>query len=169
MKANVAAKKYAAKSKVWKDALNKEDQAYRVVANTEPFSGMTPKDVQTSKDIVADQTQGQQKQEDIPSVGPTPEQLKQITSAKETIKNLRKRIDTVKKRKIEQAPKNVFKGAQGYKGSSIVDYLSQSGSKSDIGSRASLAKKYKMGYNIGATGEESAKQNTALLKRLRGY
>lgn len=56
-----------------------------------------------------------------------------------------------------------------YGGPSIVDYLVSTGAASDINSRATLAKQNGIAYNPGATGTESATQNTALLKKLRGY
>ena len=60
-----------------------------------------------------------------------------------------------------------FAGAKGYTGSSIVDFLSQAGQPSDSNSRAALAKQYGISYDINATGDVSARQNTQLLNVLR--
>lgn len=56
-----------------------------------------------------------------------------------------------------------------YAGGSIVDYLGSMGQTSDINTRAKLAKEKGLTYDIKATGVTSANQNTALLKKLRGY
>lgn len=55
-----------------------------------------------------------------------------------------------------------------YTGSSIVDYLKSVKLDSSIQSRAKIAQEQGISFNIDATGKESAKQNTELLKRLRG-
>lgn len=56
-----------------------------------------------------------------------------------------------------------------YSGPSIIDYLGSTGQASDMNSRATLAKKQGLSYDVKAMGQASATQNINLLKKLRGY
>ena len=68
---------------------------------------------------------------------------------------------------VNNNTKSLQKIESAYVGPSIVDFLNSAGRPSDINSRAGLAKEYGVGYDVGATGEKSAAQNTALLQSLR--
>lgn len=68
---------------------------------------------------------------------------------------------------VDQNTQSIQKIENGYMGPSIVDYLNSIGKSSDINSRANLAKQYGINYDINATGDKSAQQNTQLLQALR--
>ena len=151
------------------DAANKESEAYRVYQNTDPFSKATKLDVaNTEKNKVA----GLPPPAPVSAPAPAPVPGQGYWTEGKIVNGVNvgggtfvagtapKVSAPVSKPTINPAPAP----RTGYAGSSIIDYLGSTGAKTDYTSRSTLAAKQGI---VGYSG--TAEQNTALLKKMRGY